>query len=134
MLSKVRDFANVNQYIMHYLNHTVTMVAYINHLYIPQKKALLSILTSVILTPLLCFITLKLSKLQINYLQFLLIGLHFHQYLTVIKKRLPLKEILKSVMSPSNIWKKWFLYGYKNLEWYSERNERRDVMMSRYFH
>ena len=74
MLSKVRDFANVNQYIMHYLNHTVTMVAYINHLYIPQKKALLSILTSVILTPLLCFITLKLSKLQINYLQFLLIG------------------------------------------------------------
>ena len=54
--------------------------------------------------------------------------LHFHQCLKIIKDHLRLKEIFKYLCLNNNIWKKCFyLYGCKNLEWYSERNERWDV-------
>ena len=86
----------------------------------------LSISKSVMLTPLLCSITLKLLKLQtksrlktvslktnipiINYLQFLLIALHFHHCLTIIKHRLPLKEFFKSLASKKHHMEKMVLF------------------------
>ena len=121
----------LNQFIMHYLNNTLTMLAsygdkILAQLTLPtfsRKRHLeLSILKSIMLTPLLCF-TLKLSKLQIksrlrtvsfykqiyiptiNYLQFLLIGLHFHQCLTIIKHCLPVKETFKSLLSKQRMEK-----------------------------
>ena len=56
----------------------------------------------------------------INYLQFLLIGLHFHQFLTIIKHWLPLKEIFKSLVSKQHHMGKMLLFIF---ECYSERNE-----------
>ena len=65
----------LNQFIMHYLNHTLTMPAshedktsvQLTVSTFSRKRHLeLSILKSIMLTPLLCFITLELSKLQIK--------------------------------------------------------------------
>ena len=60
---------------MHYLNHTLTMPASYGEktsvqlavsIFSKKRYLELSILKSVMLTPLLCFITLKLSKFQIK--------------------------------------------------------------------
>ena len=65
----------LDQYIMHHLNHISTILVSYEDKTLTQltvstlsrKRHLeLSILKSVILTPLLCFITVKLSKLQIK--------------------------------------------------------------------
>ena len=76
MLYKVRDFMNANilksiYYVLFesHINYACIIwgqnISTINPLYILQKRHLeLSILKSVMLTPLLCFITLKLLKLQ----------------------------------------------------------------------
>ena len=78
MLYKVTDFVNINilksiNYALFesHINYTCIIwgqhISTINRLYILQEKALkLSILKSVILTPLLSFIALKLLKLQIK--------------------------------------------------------------------
>ena len=110
----------LNQYIMHYLNHTLTLLAS----YGDKPSVLLTvstfsrkILKSAKLNVFLCFIALKLSKLQIklrlrtvflwtnilliNYLQFLLLGFYFHQCFAIIKDLLPLKRNL-SVQTTSN--------------------------------
>ena len=82
MLYKVRDFVNMqiflNQYIMHYLNHTLTILASYGDktsaqltfsTFSRKRHVKLSISKRVMLTPLLYFITLKLSNiLIINYL------------------------------------------------------------------
>ena len=137
----------LNQYIMHYLNHTLTLLAS----YGDKPSVLLTvstfsrkILKSAKLNVFLCFITLKLSKLQIklrlrtvflwtnilliNYLQFLLLGFYFHQCFAIIKDLLPLKKIFQSLVSKQHQMEEIpFLYGYKNWEWYSEKNERCNV-------
>ena len=66
MLYKVRDFVNANiQYIMHYLNCKTSAQLTVSTF--SRKRHLeLSILQSVMLTPLFCFITLELLKLQIK--------------------------------------------------------------------
>ena len=78
MLYKIRDFVNANilKSIYYALFESHINYAFIiwgqnsitiNRLYILQKRHLeLSILKSIMLTPLLCFITLKLLKLQIK--------------------------------------------------------------------
>ena len=82
MLYKVRDFVNMqiflNQYIMHYLNHTLTILASYGDktsaqltfsTFSRKRHVKLSISKRVMLTPLLYFITLKLSNiLIINYI------------------------------------------------------------------
>ena len=82
MLYKVRDFVNMqiflNQYIMHYLNHTLTILASYGDktsaqltfsTFSRKRHIKLSISKRVMLTPLLYFITLKLLNiLIINYL------------------------------------------------------------------
>ena len=57
MLYKVRDFVNADILIMHYLNHTLTMLT----LYGDR------------------FFQKKINILIINYFLFLLLGLHFYQ-------------------------------------------------------
>ena len=138
MLYKVRDFVNANilksiYYALFesHINYACIIwgqnISTINHLYILKKRDLkLSITKSIMLTPLLCFITLKLLKLQtksrlrtvciqtnipiINYLQFLLIGLHFYQCLTIIKHCFPLKEVFKSLASKQHHMEKMVLF------------------------
>ena len=78
MLYKVRDFVNANilksicyALFESYINYVCIIcgqyLSTINRLYILQKRHLESpILKSVMLTPLLCFITLRLLKLQIK--------------------------------------------------------------------
>ena len=46
----------------------------------------------------------------INYFKFLLIGLHFHQCLTIMKHRLPPKEIFKSLVSKQHHMEKMLLF------------------------
>ena len=78
MLYKIRDFVNANILKSIYyalfewrINYTCIIwgqnISTINHHYILQKRCLeLSVLKHVMLTPRLCFITLKLLKLQIK--------------------------------------------------------------------
>ena len=125
MLFKVRHFVNANVLKSIYYALFESHINYACIICAPSygDKISVQITTSTFsrkkhkelsITPLLYFIALKLSKLQIksrlrtaslqtnipiiNYFQFLLIGLHFHQCLTIIKYQLPLKEIFKSLM------------------------------------
>ena len=127
LLYKVRDFVNANilKSIYYALFGDKLLVQLTVSTFSKKSHLELSILKSVMLTPLLCFITLKLLTLQIksrlrtvslqtnipiiNYVQFLLIGLHFHQCLTITKRRLPLKEIFKSLVSKQHHMEKMFL-------------------------
>ena len=124
MLCKVKDFVSPNVLKSIYYAIFESRIDYaciiwgqnstINGLYILQKKALRIINfkdRNAHSSPL--FHYFKIIKIadkvkienclfinnhtKINYLQFLLIGLHFHQFLTIIKHPLPLKEIFKSL-------------------------------------
>ena len=136
----------LSQSIMHYLDYTLTMIpsyeskalAQLTVSTFSRKKYLgLPILKSVTLTHRLCPITLKLPKLQIKswlmliiiYVLFLLTGFHLHQCLTIIKHHLPLMDSPLVIYPQNNTaWKKRFCqHGYKNLKWYSERNEVCDI-------
>ena len=137
MLYKVRDFVNVNIlksiYYALFGFHINMLASYGNKTALQltvstfsRKRHLeLSTLKSLIITPLLHFITLKLSKLQTKSrlrtdflktnipiklcLQFLLIGLHFHQCVTIIEHHLPTKETIKSLVPKQHHIKKKML-------------------------
>ena len=121
MLYKVRDFVNADflksicyALFESYINYACIIwgqnIITTNRLYILQKKALRIINFkehNAHSSPLFHFIT---NISIINYLQFLLIGLHFHQCLTIIKHRLPLKEIFKSLVSKQHHMEKMLLF------------------------
>ena len=65
----------------------------------------------------------------INYLQFSIIGLHFHQCLTIIKHRLSLKEIFKSLVSKQHHMEKMLLFSVIRT-WNDIQKEMKGVMLN----
>ena len=118
MLYKVRDFVNANilksiYYALFesHINYACIIwgqnISTINHLYILKKRDLkLSNTKSIMLTP----VCIQRNIPIINYLQFLLIGLHFYQCLTIIKHYFPLKEVFKSLASKQYHMEKMVLF------------------------
>ena len=65
----------------------------------------------------------------IYYLQFLLIGLHFHQCLTITKHRLPRNEIFKSLVFKQSYGKNAFVCMVIKT-WNDIHKELKDVMLN----